>query len=362
VGFRSDLLTVAIGTCFSRQLKSELRRGTSKGSLQSTAPPPCWLSLAYSLCHSLCCDYRQDGIPVKLCTADWLTQGTNEDKISPSQKQGEIQLMVRPRHNRPSPLRRRAIRRIIYDLQLALLCTVTMIIALTIFAVWRKESPHIALATSTPTATRVAHTTSSPALQPTPTSVAPQPTPTQRRKRIGILAGHSGPQNDPGAVCPDGLREVDINLAVAKRVVAALRSRGYEVDLLEEFDDRLRGYRADAFLSIHADACDIPEATGFKVAHVSFSAIPAIEDQLVDCLYKEYERATGLHRHDFSITPDMHEYHAFLEIDPQTPGAIIELGFMAADRYILVNQPDRLAAGIVAGLLCFLEQNSASGP
>jgi len=151
------------------------------------------------------------------------------------------------------------------------------------------------------------------------------------------------------------LREVDINLAVAKRVVAALRDRGYEVDLLEEYDDRLSGYRADAFLSIHADACGIPEASGFKVARVSFSAVPEIEDVLVECLYQEYGRITGLPRHDYSITPDMHGYHAFLKVDPQTPAAIIEMGFMSADRGILVNHPDLLAEGIVAGLLCFLE-------
>jgi hypothetical protein len=52
----------------------------------------------------------------------------------------------------------------------------------------------------------------------------------------------------------------------------------------------------------------------------------------------------------------MHGYHAFLKINPKTPGAIIEMGFMAADRYILVNRPDLLAEGIVAGLLCFLER------
>ena len=67
-------------------------------------------------------------------------------------------------------------------------------------------------------------------------------------------------------------------------------------------------------------------------------------------------RITGLPRHDYSITPDMHGYHAFLKIDPQTPGAIIEMGFLAADRDMLVNRPDTLAAGVVAGLLCFLER------
>jgi N-acetylmuramoyl-L-alanine amidase len=173
---------------------------------------------------------------------------------------------------------------------------------------------------------------------------------------VGILAGHYSPDPDPGAVCPDGLQEVEINLAVAEKVVAALRDRGYEVDLLEEYDARLKNYRADAFLSIHSDSCEIPEASGFKVARVSFSAIPEIEDALVDCIYREYARITGLPRHDFSITENMHEYHAFRQIAPETPGAIIELGFMAADRYMLVNQRARVAQGVVAGLLCFLER------
>jgi N-acetylmuramoyl-L-alanine amidase len=180
--------------------------------------------------------------------------------------------------------------------------------------------------------------------------------PTSMAMRVGLLAGHSGPQGDPGAVCPDGLREADINLSVARKVRAALEAKGYLVDLLEEFDEELAGYSADAFLAIHADSCDTPQASGFKVAHVSVSAIPDIEDVLVDCLYTEYGRASGLPRHDFSITPDMHEYHAFLQIAPETPGAIIELGFLAADRYILTRQQDKLASGIVAGLLCFLQQ------
>ena len=52
----------------------------------------------------------------------------------------------------------------------------------------------------------------------------------------------------------------------------------------------------------------------------------------------------------------MTEYHAFYEIEPQTPGAIIEIGFMAADRRLLTRRQDRVAQGIVDGLICFLEQ------
>jgi N-acetylmuramoyl-L-alanine amidase len=253
-------------------------------------------------------------------------------------------------------LRRRTIGHLARRVQLALLVVAAAAVVLAIFAVRRKEPPLPSASTPTATATATRLTpTSSPTPAPTITPGGPTLSPTPLPRRVGILAGHSGPENDPGAVCPDGLREVDINLAVAERVVAVLKLRGYEVDLLEEYDDRLTGYRADAFLSIHSDACDIPEASGFKVARTSFSAIPETEDVLVDCLYREYGRITGLSRHDYSITPAMHGYHAFLKIDAQTPGAIIEMGFLAADRYILVNRPDTLAAGIVAGLLCFLE-------
>jgi N-acetylmuramoyl-L-alanine amidase len=173
---------------------------------------------------------------------------------------------------------------------------------------------------------------------------------------VGIVAGHHGPENDPGAVCEDGLQEADVNLRVAEQVVAALSRRGFQAELLEEFDERLLGYRAEALLAIHADSCIAGEATGFKVARVLGSAIPEVEDALVSCLRKEYGRITGLAYHEQTITPDMHAYHAFLEIDPRTPGAIIEMGFLGADKDLLVNHPEKVAEGVFAGLVCFLER------
>jgi len=205
-------------------------------------------------------------------------------------------------------------------------------------------------------------TTATPRFQPTGTpSPAPEtgPVSTLARPtvaapgRIGIVSGHWG--YDPGAVCPDGLTEAEINFAVAQRVVDLLARMGYTVDLLEEFDDRLEGYRADALVSIHADSCDVPGASGFKVARVVYSAVPDEEDRLVECLQQEYAAATGLSYHANSITFDMREYHAFYEIAPETPGAIIEIGFMGDDRYLLLFQQQRLATGIVEGLVCFLE-------
>jgi len=171
---------------------------------------------------------------------------------------------------------------------------------------------------------------------------------------VGLVAGHRG--YDPGAVCDDGLTEAEINFAIAQEVVKLLKRRGVQTDLLDEYDTRLTEYQADALVSIHADSCDIPGASGFKVARVTDSAIPQAEDQLVACLTEQYGLYTGLPQHPGSITDNMTNYHAFNEIAPHTPGAIIETGFLLDDRFILENKPKVVARGIAAGILCFLEQ------
>jgi hypothetical protein len=51
----------------------------------------------------------------------------------------------------------------------------------------------------------------------------------------------------------------------------------------------------------------------------------------------------------------MSRYHAFREIAVDPPAAIIETGFLKADRELLTHHPERSAAGIVAGIECFLK-------
>ena len=167
---------------------------------------------------------------------------------------------------------------------------------------------------------------------------------------IGIVAGHSG--NDSGAVCADGLTEAQVNQAVAGAVAQALRRRGATVDLLQEFDPLLEGYQADAFISIHADSCEV-DLSGYKVA--SLEGGSAASDRLAECLWEHYGPATSLLPHANTITYDMSRYHAFHEISPQTPAAIIEIGFLKGDRELIAGHPDRAAQGIVAGLECFLK-------
>lgn len=213
-------------------------------------------------------------------------------------------------------------------------------------------STESALASDVPAAPEPTHTPY-PTRTPRPTKtpkIEASPTVTVVPRKVGIVAGHW--KSDSGAECPDGLQEVTINLDVASRVVALLQSQGHDAELLAEFSEKLAGYEADAFVSIHADACGTG-ATGFKVARLSASAIPEEEDRLVKCLVQEYGEETGLGFHSRSITFDMTDYHAFWEIDPATPGVIIELGFMDGDRKLLTQNSYKAARGVVEGILCF---------
>lgn len=185
------------------------------------------------------------------------------------------------------------------------------------------------------------------------------PTDAAAPMRIGVVAGHMG--NDSGAVCRDEngnitLQEVEVNSRVASLVQEKLKNKGFQVDLLQEFDTRLNGYRAVALISIHNDSCEYvnEEATGFKVAAASNVYDPNRAMRLTECLRDRYQRVTGLRFHAGSITRDMREYHAFSEIDPATTAAIIETGFLNLDRDYLLNHPDQVAEGIVQGVLCFV--------
>ena len=198
----------------------------------------------------------------------------------------------------------------------------------------------------------------------TPQVAAPSsPLTPQPQIRIGIVAGHMG--NDSGATCYDDngdvtVTEAEVNLSIATLVQRSLTERGYQVDLLNEFDTRLNGYRAAALVSIHNDSCEYinDEATGFKVAASLETRDVNRAQRLTACLTDRYQNMTGLFFHANSITADMTQYHAFSEIDPNTITAIIETGFLYLDQNILTKQTDVVAEGVTQGILCFLNNES----
>ncbi len=198
------------------------------------------------------------------------------------------------------------------------------------------------------------------------TETAAYPTPTARpRPLIGLVVGHwDDATKDPGAVCADGLTEIEVNQAVATRVQQELTDEGFDVDLLREFDQKLQGYRALTLLSIHADSCEYinDEATGFKVAAALSNQYPERASRLTACIVDRYAQATGLAYHSGTVTEDMTSYHAFDEIDGNTNAVIIEVGFLNLDRQILTKGQDQIAKGISDGILCYVRNEELSTP
>jgi N-acetylmuramoyl-L-alanine amidase len=108
-----------------------------------------------------------------------------------------------------------------------------------------------------------------------PPESLPQP---PAAKRIIVLdAGHGG--IDSGTISPTGLQEKDLVLDEAKRVARALESRGtYIVHLTRDTDiyiplrgrvDIGRSYKADLFVSLHADSNPDPNVFGASVYTLS---------------------------------------------------------------------------------------------
>jgi N-acetylmuramoyl-L-alanine amidase len=153
-------------------------------------------------------------------------------------------------------------------------------------------------------------------------------------------------------------REAELNLEVARRVADLLRASGARVDLLPARVPA--GYRADAFVAVHADGADRPGARGWKAA-TPWRASEAAR-RLREALAGTYPRFTGLPEDRFGTTSYMRGYYAFSPhryehaIDPRTPAVILEMGFITVreDRETLFGDPQAAALGIAAGIVRFL--------
>lgn len=188
------------------------------------------------------------------------------------------------------------------------------------------------------------------------------------KAHVGLQVGHWESEDLPDELgilrtehgaSAGGYNEVDINYAIAQRVAALLRARSITVDILPATVPS--GYTADAFIAIHSDYNNSPTMNGFKLARFRDSAIPARDDALLNAITVDYGAATGQSR-DTYITRAMTGYYAFNNADfqhaiaPQTPGVIIELGFLTngADRTLLTERQETVATGLSTGIIRFL--------
>jgi N-acetylmuramoyl-L-alanine amidase len=192
--------------------------------------------------------------------------------------------------------------------------------------------------------------------------------------RVGLQVGHWRSNELPDELqtlrtstgtAAAGIREVQVNLDIAQRTAAYLQAADVAVDLLPATVPP--SYRADAFVTIHADGSSNSRLRGFKAATQWREWEAGLA--LVDALRQEYGKASGLAWDGGRITSGMRGYYAFSSgrfrhaISNDTPGAILEMGYLTnpADRQLMLNQSDRLARGVADGILRFLRSKPTSG-
>ena len=185
--------------------------------------------------------------------------------------------------------------------------------------------------------------------------------------RVGIQAGHWKIEELPDELSRlrsstgaryGSFREVDANLDIARRVVRYLESAGVQADLLPATVPP--GYRADAFVSIHADGAYRSGVRGWKMSTAWRSS--EASRMLLDSLARTYPLFTDLPEDRYGTTYNMRGYYAFSPhrfrhaISLSTPAVIIETGFVtvAQDREVLFGTPDIAAQGIAAGIVRYL--------
>ena len=187
--------------------------------------------------------------------------------------------------------------------------------------------------------------------------------------RVGLQIGHldsaqlpaelSRLRGSTGAYAA-GTTEVEVNRAVAEAAAELLEDAGIDVTVLPATVPP--GFAADAFVSVHADGSTHTGVRGYKISP-PWRASPASRD-LVTALLKHYGEATGLPRDLNGVTYRMRGYYAFNSyryrhaITLTTPAAILEMGYLSngTDREYLLAHPEQAAAGLVAGILAFLDQ------
>ncbi|MFC2083097.1 VWA domain-containing protein [Candidatus Bipolaricaulota bacterium] len=186
--------------------------------------------------------------------------------------------------------------------------------------------------------------------------------------RIGIEAGHT--ESTVGAVSCDGrIIEADITLAVSLKTAQILRAAGYLVDVFRDgtqgtrLKSEMNGYKADAFVALHTDYC-AGNNTGFKVSRYGGHAGSGLnqsgdaDDRLVESFVEAYRSSTGL-AVDTSpghYTRQMTYYWGLGAVADDTPGAIIEMGWLSGDASFMASAAgqQKMAFGIALGIERFV--------
>ena len=199
--------------------------------------------------------------------------------------------------------------------------------------------------------------------------------PRRRVNRIVLDPGHGG--RDPGCRGKNVI-EKDLTLTVSKLVAAILRQHGFEVMLtrdtdrgrdLEERTALARKYRADVFISIHANAVGSSAVSGLETFVLAPEGAPSTYSNRINekarpgnVFDKEnmrlgYEiQRNGMRR---TAADDRGVKHANFVVlrDSPCPAALVEIGFLTnrSEEFRLSTRAyqAKVALGIAEGVLAF---------
>ncbi len=184
--------------------------------------------------------------------------------------------------------------------------------------------------------------------------------------RIGIQPGHwridelpdeqARLRTSTGAAY-GSLRELDLNLEVSRILVDRLAAAGYAAELVPAAVPA--GYRADLFVSVHADRADRPDRRGWKL---SPPWRPSPESRRLAKIMADAFRASGLAEDVGGVTANMRGYFGFSwwryynALSPYTPAVLVEMGFLGnpEDRARMRDNPSLYAGILFEGIQSFL--------
>ena len=178
---------------------------------------------------------------------------------------------------------------------------------------------------------------------------------TSEQKTIGILVGHWNV--DSGSVCENGITEADVNEAIANQVSIKMNALGYPVRLFAQTDLDLINFRGQVLVAIFSGPCENTPAnkSGFTIGTILNASDLNASNALAVCMGEIYQSSTDL---DFTyeiITPDHSAYTLFEMVNPGTPMIYLEMGSLYLDQTLLLEESEKVANGIVNGILCYLD-------
>jgi hypothetical protein len=187
--------------------------------------------------------------------------------------------------------------------------------------------------------------------------------------RVGLQIGHLEVGNHPEELANlrystgasvNGVNEVDVNFAVAEILRDMLVNEGVVVELLPATVPQ--DYKADLFVSLHADSSEDTKRRGYKSAVFRYERNDkdALLKQIID---ENYFYFSGLPDDDTNVSGSMLEYYAFNHerfkhsVHPKTPAIIVEMGYLSnAEDLEFLEDPVNPAYALKIGILSYLKE------